>query len=659
MQRERNFGTVSVAAAAALGNFLNCTGYIERPGGGGVADDAPRASQIGASSDAAKHATGPTDRVGTRGSGALAWQSTVGSWCGPSAARSLWLSAKPLASSCDAASHKLYSNAAEDTSEGVTLGLDPLALTAFPALIEVPARYCDANAVCADVQAALRVDSYTPGQGIKGSWAISPAGQAELSGSIDATWCNWDDFLPAHPSAERLARDIKLREVSVYQGVKVPIVRELQAVAPRNADLVQEREALVRIFVEPAPGFQSRPLSARVTLQDEGEKPRYFEQTINVSGSSSEADGSSTFNLELPKDAFRATTQYAVELREASRCTELTGTAVGARFPETGLAPVAARYTGAVKVMLVPVRYQADGSGRLPDTSPEQLADMSRKLYAMYPTNEVVLSVRASVETDRTDLGDMLDQMRELRVSDAPPTDLSYYGLVRPAETLSEYCQGTCTTGIAGFGSQAGTAAVGMGIGFADAAASTFVHELGHIYRRPHAPCGGVAGADELYPYPGAALGSWGYNFQTRELFDPATHVDFMSYCSPDWISDYNYQLILERIIVVNRHAIVRRLPAFDRPTALRTLRVSKTGQARWGLDLSPQLEPPGDPVTLQALDAQGAVLAEFQATFEDGADGEQVFFVPAGHADWQSVRVPGGPTAPYASAPQNAPFKR
>jgi hypothetical protein len=305
--------------------------------------------------------------------------------------------------------------------------------------------------------------------------------------------------------------------------------------------------------------------------------------------------------------------------------------------------------------MLVPVRYEADGSGRLPDTSPEQLLQMTKRLYSMYPTTEVMLSVRTIVATDRTDLGDMLDQMRELRSADAPPSDLSYYGMVRQAETFGDYCQGTCTTGIAGFGSMNGTAAAGMGVGFPETAAGTFVHELGHIYRRPHAPCGGAGAPDESYPYPNAGLGSWGYDFQTRELFDPTTHVDFMSYCSPDWISDYNYQLILERIVVMNQRAFSRRI-ATSAPQSYRTLRVAKNGQAHWGLDLHPQLEAPGDPITLKIVDAQGA-LVEVRATFEDGPDGEASYFVPAG-ANWQAIQIPGGPLVPYAATTQNKPFQ-
>jgi hypothetical protein len=433
----------------------------------------------------------------------------------------------------------------------------------------------------------------------------------------------------------------------------------MQAVQDRNADLVQQREALLRVFVEPAAGFQSRSLSARVTLQTGTEAVRRFEQTLTVSTASTEMDGKSTFNIALPKDAFQEGTQYQVELRETSKCTPLVGTASGARFPETGMSPVGAVLTGPVKVMLVPVRYDADGSGRLPDTSQDQLQQMKDKLYSMYPTSEVILSMHEPVGTTRTDIGDMLDQMRALRDEDQPPSDLAYYGMVRQAETFKDYCQGSCTTGIAGFGSQSGSSTAGMGIGFIDRAAGTFVHELGHIYRRPHAPCGGAAGPDENYPYDEGNLGSWGYDLQTKELFDPADHVDFMSYCSPEWISDYNYQLILERIMVVNERANMQVLPPPGMPQQYRTLRVNDAGQTRWGLDLRPKLAPPGDPVTVEVLDQQGAVLTQVIAYHELMSEGEQAFFVPTAHAGWHAVRVPGAAPALYTDVTPNQPFTR
>ncbi|RYZ01941.1 MAG: hypothetical protein EOO73_33795 [Myxococcales bacterium] len=453
-----------------------------------------------------------------------------------------------------------------------------------------------------------------------------------------------------------LASSVGIAEVAVYQGVKVSVARDGAAVPKRNADLVQGREALVRVFVAPRDGFVSRVLRARITLAEDGAAVRSFEQSLAVRGSSTEADPASTFNVELPKDAFGPSTRYAVELLEASTTALALGSSAGARFPEQGLAPVGARETGPVRVLLVPVRYETDGSGRLPDTSADQLAQMARRLYSMYPTTGVELSLRAQVATSRADLGDMLDQMRELRATDSPPSDLAYYGMVRQAETFGDYCQGTCTTGIAGFGSMSGTSGAGMGIGFPSAAVSTFVHELGHIYRRPHAPCGGASGADASYPYPNGALGSWGYDVQTRELFEPQSHVDFMTYCSPEWISDYSYQQLLERIVVVNRAAAFRVIGPTE-PRRFRTLRV-RGGSARWGLDFTAH-RPPGDPAAVRALDSRGALIEEAEASYEQGAEGEMSYFVPAERSGWHAVQVPGAAPLAYAAASSNVPFSR
>lgn len=659
MQSKRNFRAALTGILAS--GIAACTGTIE---GDGVPAGPQPASNLPGAGSGGSDALGGSASGGSAGGAATPqlplWSGTVGSWCGPGDDATVWLVARPQTAACEATSKKLYSPEMEDATEGLTLKLDVAQLTTFPAMLQVPARYCaPAGGACADVQVTLAVESYTQGQGAKGTWSFTPPGQAELKGQLEASWCNFDEHLPAHPEGERLARDIQIKEVAVYQGVKVPIVRDMMAVTDRNADLVQQREAMVRVFVEPGPGFQSRELSARITLQTGSEPPERFEQTITVSGPSQETAAGSTFNIELPKEALKEGTQYSVELRETSKCTPLMGTPVGARFPEIGLSPVGALQTGPVKVLVVPVRYDADGSGRLPDTSPEQLEQMKNRLYSMYPTSEVVLTVREVVGTDRTDLGDMLDQMRELRESDDPPSDLAYYGMVRQAETFRDYCNGSCTTGIAGFGSQNGTSTAGMGIGFADAATGTFVHELGHIYRRPHAPCGGAAGADEEYPYSQGALGSWGYDLLTRELFDPAEHVDFMSYCSPDWISDYNYQLLLERIIVVNQRAQtqMRRTPG-PRQT-FRTLRVDAQGRTRWGLDIRPAFEPPGDPIRVDVLDDAGLVVERITGYQELVGEGERAIFVPSAQPGWHSLKAPGLGAVSFAGRTANRPFSR
>lgn len=93
--------------------------------------------------------------------------------------------------------------------------------------------------------------------------------------------------------------------------------------------------------------------------------------------------------------------------------------------------------------------------------------------------------------------------------------------------------------------------AVLVGLGWFNRARQTtelVAHELAHNLGRSHAPCGGAAAPDPLYPYSGGAIGSYGHDLFEWPLigagvplqYGPGTS-DIMSYCQPPWISDYTY----------------------------------------------------------------------------------------------------------------------
>ncbi len=659
--------TRAIISGFSVALISSCTGVIEQPSGKGAGSaDVTKGSPQGnagsggsgatLSSGGASALTGGA--AGSAGGPALTlWPGSMGSWCGPADNATLWLVSNKTAAACDAQSQQIYGEE-ESTADGLIMEVPSTALTTLPATLTLPSRYCAAG-TCSMVDVTLKIDSYTQGVGATGSWSLTPPGGMLVEGRLEAGWCAWDDFLPPHPDGTRLARDIQLAEVAVYQGVKIPIMTDMQEVAARNADLVQNREALVRVYVTPGPAFVDREIAARITLTTGAAEPLVIEETMVVSGPSTEDDTGSTFNLLLPKEAFGEGTQYVVELRETSKCTELVGMAVGARFPETGTLPVDALDTGPVKVLIVPVRFDADGSGRVPDTGTEAMQQLEDRVYQIYPTDEVILTLHEPVGSTATDLGDMLGQMRDLRDEEEPPSDLSYYGIVDMADSFQDYCNGSCTTGIAGFGSQSGEATAGMGIGFLDYAAGTFAHELGHIHRLPHAPCGGPADPDPEFPYNEAGIGSWGYDILGEELLSPDEYVDLMSYCSPDWVSDYNYQNLLERVVLVNENAgNLKVLGAPPPPQEWRSLRIDRAGNARWGLSLHPRRHPPGDPTTANILDAQGNVIQQVVAYVELESDDSATYFVPAQKAGWYAVQVDG--TLIHAYGPSTAkPFTR
>jgi hypothetical protein len=96
---------------------------------------------------------------------------------------------------------------------------------------------------------------------------------------------------------------------------------------------------------------------------------------------------------------------------------------------------------------------------------------------------------------------------------------------------------------------------VAAGIAFADiASARVMAHELSHTFGRSHAPCNASAPIDAGFPYVDAKIGAWGFDRRTQTFFDPANTHDFLSSCSPIWISDYTYQAIVDRLAAVNGH---------------------------------------------------------------------------------------------------------
>jgi len=78
-------------------------------------------------------------------------------------------------------------------------------------------------------------------------------------------------------------------------------------------------------------------------------------------------------------------------------------------------------------------------------------------------------------------------------------------------------------------------------------------HELGHNHGRRHAPCGGAANPDPQYPYAGATIGVDGFDMYTWSLSGSGSLIqvpaslafDFLSYCTPAWVSDYTYAALL------------------------------------------------------------------------------------------------------------------
>jgi hypothetical protein len=295
-----------------------------------------------------------------------------------------------------------------------------------------------------------------------------------------------------------------------------------------------------------------------------------------------------------------------------------------------------------LRVQLVPVAFGEGENVLLPDLSAEQIELMRKSLVKVFPIADVELSVRAQpLITNTANMVDLLDEVAALRDQENLDADLTYYGVVRFEPNLIDYCSPSCVLG-ASFTGETPSGGVGVGIGYTgERATMTFVHELGHVYGRPHSPCG-VAG-DPAFPYSGGRIGSWGYDVLDRQLLDPFTTLDFMGYCSPRWVSDHTYEQL--RTFIADMGPEVAEFQTFNaQALRYRTLIIGGSAAPRWGHSRSMRLEPVGRRELATVHDAAGAVVTSLEVFRRRVADGSaQVIYVPEPiDARWVSLKLAG-----------------
>ncbi|HJZ46879.1 MAG TPA: hypothetical protein VKE41_06920, partial [Roseiflexaceae bacterium] len=78
----------------------------------------------------------------------------------------------------------------------------------------------------------------------------------------------------------------------------------------------------------------------------------------------------------------------------------------------------------------------------------------------------------------------------------------------------------------------------------ADTTSDTAAHEIGHNLGRQHAPCDTNQGIDPNYPDSTASIVQFGVDVSKGKVLNPNVTKDVMSYCEPQWISDYTYKAI-------------------------------------------------------------------------------------------------------------------
>ena len=241
-----------------------------------------------------------------------------------------------------------------------------------------------------------------------------------------------------------------------------------------------------------------------------------------------ESDLGSTYNLTFGSDFLKPGADVYVIVDRHDQTLELDES--NNRYPVSGWVDVDARPVPEMKVTIVPITVQGGASASISQSQAEALY---AKTFSVHPIAELDIVVRdnyvfESPTGTSQDWVDLLYEIADLREAEDPTRQ--YHALL--AEGLSP--------GIGGIGFVGYPAALSL------RNVETIAHETGHNLDLPHNPCSGEASPDPDFPYDYGSIGTWGYDVSSGATFNPGTYKDLMTYCGPEWVSDFSFNNALD-----------------------------------------------------------------------------------------------------------------
>jgi hypothetical protein len=309
--------------------------------------------------------------------------------------------------------------------------------------------------------------------------------------------------------------------------------------ADGSVPMVANRDALLRVFVTADGANAVQPVvrvrlfngSSVVDSLDVSAPAAAVPQTVDTSALGT------TWNALIPAARVVPGMAFQVVLDPGNAIPETNE--ADNRWPSaSGHQAVAVLAVPPLNIRFVPVRQSVNGlTGNVSAANQDALAETTRRIF---PLSTVNVTTRALYTTHAPALdpndtsgawAQILSETSALQAADGSTDD--YVSIVSTSYG----------SGIAGLGWVGAPAAVAWDK--PGSVAGVVAHELGHNFGRMHAPCGSPSNVDPSYPYSGAFIGTWGIDVTAASLKSPTSIRDLMSYCHPEWISDYTYMGVL------------------------------------------------------------------------------------------------------------------
>lgn len=291
--------------------------------------------------------------------------------------------------------------------------------------------------------------------------------------------------------------------------------------------LVAGKEALLRVFVT-APSASGADLPpVRATFYVNDTRARVVDipgRSSPISAEVEEGDLSKSLNALVPSEIIQPGLEMVIEVDTDRTLDPRLG--VSKRIPATGRQAVEVHAMPLLDLTLVPFLWTESSDSAVVDAvgraarDPEG-DDLLAQTRTLLPVSELAVTAHAPVLIDTNNSRALLSATEVIRAMEGGTGH--YMGMMSGARS-----------GPAGVAFRPGKSA------YAAPSAGVVAHELGHNFSLRHAPCRATAYLDPHYPYADGRIGTWGYDFDHGKLVSPAW-PDLMSYCNPEWISDYHF----------------------------------------------------------------------------------------------------------------------